>query len=381
MRPLLIFIIVSALVLGLRQGEVSARLAEREKELLSRQAGLQADAAENARKSSTTEALPTKTERIEKPKFSAARYIGKIYKTVLLYAATGKEPDIESGKFIKDDLLDATPEDLANLPANMRRAMLPDFVAENVYEYAAARLLDKDPVLAAEFAVKGGVIYNFIFVMRSWIARDPAAANAWLTARSQADPPLNEKTFRPLAFHQEPLDVASLQLAASIANGPANADLSGLMKLDGAKLNATLDDVVAVLPPDGLPALLKRMSEGGRPDLVELTLKKHPEPALAREYLQSASLPPAEFMKAATTIVAGLDPASLPRGMDWYLRHTDPEARADGLREIVTKWTTENPRSATRWLQNLAPGKDREIAEGAHAAALDKAKGKLLPGS
>lgn len=382
MKPLLIFVVAAALVLGLRQGQVSAGLAERENELVSLRAVFQADALENARKGSSGEtAMPAKTERTGRPKFSAARYVAKFYKILLVAVATGKELSMDDGNFIREDLLDATPDDLIRLPDDMGRALVPDFMKSTVYEHAAARLLDKDPVLASEFAVKGGIITNFLYVMKSWIARDPVAAGAWLAAKSKADPPLDEKTFRSLYCHQEPLDVASLQLAASIASGPATADLSVLMELEGSKLKSTLDDVVAVLPPDGLPAFLKRMSESGRADLVELTLKKHPDPALAREYLQSASLPPAEFMQAATTLVRGLDPASLPRGMDWYLRHTDPGARTDGLREIVTKWTTENSRSASLWLRKLPPGKDREIAEGAYASALAETKSQLLPGS
>jgi hypothetical protein len=362
MKPLVLLVIVVAIVIGTWQGQVSARLAAREKELLAKVPSLREFPSESGPKPSTEPAPATKTERTEKRKFDAALYIEKFRKLVL-------NQSFDEGEFIQRDLLDASSEDILELHELIQKAKIPDDFAAIIYECASSRLLEKDPALASEFAAKGEDINNFIFVMRLWIARDPSAANAWLTMKSQADP-LWDKTIRPNASHLEPLDVPSLQLAASIATSPANTDLSGLMKLDGAKLKDTLDDVVTVLPPEGLPALLKRMSESGRPDLVEQILKQYPEPTLAREYLQSASLPPAEFMKAATTLVAGLDPASMGRGMDWFLRATDPESRGDGLREIVTRWSTENPRSASQWLKKLPPGKDREVAEAAYGAAL-----------
>ena len=369
MKPLILLVIVVAIVIGSWQGQVSARLAAREKELLTKGPALQEHTSGNGPKSATESSFATKTERPEKKKFNAALYIEKFRKLVL-------NQSFDEGEFIQKDLLGASPEDILELAELLRKANIPDHFTGIIYECTSTRLLEKDPALASEFAVKSEDINTFIFVIRSWIARDPAAANAWLTIKSQADPRW-DKTIRPNASHLEPLDVPSLQLAASIATGPANADLSGLMKLDGAKLKDTLDDVVTVLPHDGLPALLKRMSESGRPDLVEQTLKQYPDPSLAREYLQSASLPPAEFMKAATILVTGLDPASMGRGVDWFLGATDPGIRGDGLREIVTRWTTENPRSASQWLEKLPPGKDREAAEGAYGAALQKAKGKL----
>ncbi|QJE97807.1 hypothetical protein [Luteolibacter luteus] len=378
MKLLFVFIIACALVLGLRQRQESVRLAGLEKDLVARNSALGRGEAKINSEIADGSPAATKIARTEQPKFSAAKYLGKYYKIFLTYALTRKEPGIRDGDFVRDDLLNATPEDLARLPKDIRDAMLPDVIASGIYEVAASGLLDKDPKLACEFALKGGIINTFLYVVRSWMARDPLAACAWLEEQTKTSPPLDEKTFQPIYCHQEPLDLASLRLAAGIAASPAAGDLSGLMDLEGARLRATLDDVLMVLPSDCLPVLLKRVSESGRPDLLEQILKQHPEPAMAREYLKDASLPPEEFMRAATVVVASLDPVSLPRGLDWYLRSTDPEARAEGLQEIVARWGSENPDTAAQWLKKLPEGKDRQLAETAYEAGLQQARDKRI---
>lgn len=378
MKPLLILIIASALILGLKQRQEALRLAEREQHLLAKSSAMTQGNAGMDHELTGGEISPTKLERAGTPKFSSARYLGKLYKFFFTYALTKKEPDLQDGDFLRDDLLNATPEDLARLPKDIHDAMLPDFAASGIYEMAAPGLLDKDPKLACEFALKGGIINTFLYVVRTWMSRDPLAACAWIEEQANANPPLDDKTFSPIYCHQEPLDIASLRLAAGIAANPARGDLSGLMELEGPRLSATLDDVLMVLPSDCLPVLLRRVNESGRPDLLEQILKQHPEPAMAREYLKDASLPPGEFMRAATVIVASLDPVSLPRGMDWYLRNTDPEARASGLQEIMTCWSAENSDTAWQWMKKLPEGKDRELAEAAYEAGLQQAKNRRI---
>jgi hypothetical protein len=135
-----------------------------------------------------------------------------------------------------------------------------------------------------------------------------------------------------------------------------------LQELEGAKLKATLNDVLHVLPPGGLPVLLKRLSESGREDLVEMAVSQHPEPSLVREQMTEASLPPATFAKAAEAVLTGLSPGDLPRAMNWYLANTDPGLRGGGLQRIVSSWAHENPHSVAAWIEKLPDGPDRQQA-------------------
>ncbi len=376
--PFLIIVVALAFFVG--QKQTASHLAEREKELLARQSELQGGTPRGGRARPTGAAQPTKAERPEVPKFDAANYTKK-YRRIIQMIFLRREPSEKDIDFLYKDLLAASSQDLLGLPAYLKDAKIPDDFLPAVYEAVSDRLLDKDPALAAEFAVKGSVITNFLFVIRSWIARDPIAAGEWLAMKSQADPPLNEKTFHALASHLEPLDVPGLQLTAGIAAAPANADLSGLLDLEGPKLKAMLEDIATVLPAEGLPPLLKRLSDSGRPDLIDAMLQRYPDPTLARESLANASLPPEEFVKAAASLVSSLDPAGMPRGMDWFLRNTDPAARSESLREIVASWTNQNPRSAATWIETLPSGEVRDIAEQAHATAKGSAKRKTAPDS
>jgi len=380
MKLIPIIIILAAIAIGTWQRQESARLAERETRVRTRQQAFPAQGGETGSGTQSGPALATKTERIEKRKFNSISYIAKFYKMIAVCLATRKDPGIKEMEFMMDDLVDASPEELMALPSRMRKVMPPG-VESDIYAASASRLLDKDPALASEFAVKGADINSFLNVMRIWISRDPAAAGEWLAMKAQADPPLGEKTFPAFASHPEPLDLPSLTFAADLAAAPAHGDLSRLLELEGPELAARLDDVMAVLPPEGLPILLKRMSESGRDDLIEAVLKKHPDPAQAREYLASASLPPDQFLKAATVVVADLDPAGMRHGAAWFIRATDPESRADGLREIVSSWTNQNPRSAEKWIAKLPDGKDREVAAQAYAAAQEAARSTRISGS
>ncbi|WP_035603127.1 hypothetical protein [Haloferula sp. BvORR071] len=368
MRLLLFAIIAAAILLGFQQGRESLRLAAQEKEL---SAIGKTRAGETSGEASTLatsgSAVAAKIERQAQGKFNATAYIAKCRALILM--AMVREPNFGEDDFVQHDLLDATTEDLLQLLDQLHESGIPEEFWSLIYESASPRLLDKDPLRACEFSMKGGDIENFTLVVRSWIARDPQAAGEWLKMKTQAEPPLNEKTFRTYYSHPEELYVPGLQLAASIAAAPATADLEVLTKLDGSKLKASLDDLLHVLPPDRLPLLLKRLAECGREDLVEMAIKQHPEPALAREYLTSASLPPATFTRAAELALSELQPGDLPGAMKWYLKATDPALRGEGLQRIVSSWTQENPHSAAAWIEQLPEGADRKLAKEAYEDA------------
>ena len=131
-----------------------------------------------------------------------------------------------------------------------------------------------------------------------------------------------------------------------------------------------MEDVLQVMSADNLPVFLRRLSEEGREDLVELAMVRHPDPHLAREYLKQVELPPASFAKIAEAAVARLDPADLPRGMEWFVSNTDPALRGDSLDRLVESWTQENPQSVARWIERQSPGEDRDRALRAHQEAL-----------
>ena len=381
MKAIPIVILFVAVLFGFRQAGVSADLSKREKELLARKAVLQSGGGtgtEHATGEGKTSPA-TKTGREKKPKFDTTAYLERFKKIVSrpedLYYGSADE------KFLHEELLLATPADIDALSEQLRGMDIPDGFKSFIHECIAPLVVDKNPVAAAEFAIIGGDIETFYLVMRRWIARDPVAAHEWIEAGKAGDPPLNEKSFHTHASHLEPLDVPSLQLASSLLVSPGTADLSHLLKQEGGRLKEGMDDVMKVLPPEGLPSFLKRLHGEGRDDLVEIALKQHPDPALAREHLKEAGLPSTLFLKEATDLVLELDPVGMPSGVEWFLRSTADLDREDNLRKIITTWTRENPGSATKWIGQLPAGKDREIAEGAHAAALAEAKSKLLPGS
>ncbi len=371
MKALPFIIVALAILLGLKQHSDSVKLEAREQELKgeARTAGAAVALAEETEPNTSATTPQAKAqERGKKPTFDAklylSKFLGLVQKTMAGDYAMGDDD------FIRDDLVDATAEDILHLPDAMREAGISAEWAGTIYETASSRLLDQDPVAACEFAIKGQEIMNFIRILRTWISRDPVAAGQWMERMAKADPPLDEKTLGTHYSHQDPLDLPSLRLAASIAASPSQADLGKLTGLDGKKLTATLDDVLRVLPADGLPVLLRRFAEEGRADLVERAILQHPDPTLAREYLQSASLPPEVLAKAAQLAVSRLDPASMPRGMDWYLRTTEASTRGDGFKIAIDGWTRENPRSAAGWIATLPEGADRVQAEEAYRDAL-----------
>lgn len=369
MKALILAIVAVAILLGLQQGHESRRLAAREKEL--RELGKTGNGAGQEQAPAIAAAdstAPAKVERQEHAKFDPEAYIGKC-KAFIEVAMKG-EPAMGEEDFIQSDLLDATAEELLQLPDKLREAGMMKEFRDLIYESVSTRLLDKDPLAACEFSMKGGEIQTFILVTRAWIARDPQAAAEWLEMKTHAEPPLNEMSFGTHLAHPEPIFVPGLQLAASIAAGPATADLEALTKLEGSKLKASLDDVLNVLPADGLPILMKRLAESGREDLVEMVVKLHPDQALAREYLEGVALPQATFTKMAEAALNGIQPGDLPRAMEWYLKVTDPELRGEGLQRIVSSWTNESPRSAAAWIEKLPEGQDRERAKRAHEEAL-----------
>ncbi|WP_367873542.1 hypothetical protein [Luteolibacter sp. Populi] len=378
MKPFLFTIVAVAILLGLRQHGDHARLLSREKELRTATGLQMADPAiKEAISASGATSNAGKIGRSGKPKFDAKSYLAEFKKLILIAMLRDLGPGEDD--LIRNGLLDATAEDLLQLPEAIREAGVQDNFASVIYESASTRLIDKAPASACEFALKGGDITSFLLVIRTWISRDPVAAGEWLEMRSKAEPPLNEKSIDTHASHREPLDVPRLQLAARIAAAPSGADLGGLTELEGRKLAATLDDVLKVLSPEDLPVFLKRLNDSGREDLVKQAIAQHPEPALAREYLKSAGLPPATFAKAAQVAISQLDPASLPAGMDWYLRDTDPKSRGPGLRSVVKSWTQENPRSAAAWIATLPQSEDRTQAEAAYRDALAHPRPKELP--
>lgn len=369
MKALILAIVALAVLLGLRQAHESKRLAVREREL--RDLGKTASSGvqdEDSATHGTTLPAPAKVERQGHAKFDREAYIAKC--KAFIVAAMTREPAMGEEDFIQSDLLDATTEELLELPDRLREVGIMEEFQALIFESVAPRLLDKDPRVAAEFSLKGGEIEIFELVARSWIARDPQAASDWLKMKVNGLPPLNDDTFGTHLAHPEPLFIPGLQLAASIAAAPATADLDAFTKLEGSKLKASLDDLLHVLPADGLPILMKRLAGSGREDLVEMIVKQHPEPALAREYLKGAALPPATFTKMAETALSGIQPGDLPRAVDWYLKTTDPGLRGEGLQRIVSSWTHENPRSAAAWLEKLPEGETHEQAREAYEEAL-----------
>lgn len=367
-----LIIVIAAIILGTVQHRESVRLTHREKELIAVQAG-QTDAFhENAESPEGMAGLPAKTERQEKPKLDLPGYLER-YKKLFLQ---GSSLDDDTMKAFGREMADVSLADLTGLPELLSKAGISPPQAAHLYELASTKLLDRDPRLASEFALKGRDILNFHFVIRAWTARDPVAAGEWLERKSQEDPPLDAKTLHPHASHLEPIYMPGLQLAARIVSAPAEADLSALMELDDAKLNSTMTDLALAIPSAGLPVLLKRLGESGRPELIEMALSHYPDPADAREQLRGAGLPPDQFLKAATMLVEGLDPSDMRRGVAWYLRNTKPDSRSDGLKEIVTAWTRENPRSAREWLDKIPAGNDRRIAMAAYAEEFKHPKKK-----
>ena len=371
MRPFLFLIIMSAVVLGLTQQQESRWLSRREKELLEERSILASPAPRSMGPASAGAALPAKTGRQEKPPLDLAGYLQRYQKMF----ANGKEPSNEEIATIQLELADASAGDLAKLPVLMEEAALVD---PQLYEHAATLLLDRNPELASELAIKGRNIRNLRFIIRVWVARDPLAAGAWLATKAQTDLSSEEMNPRPPPGPLDRIDVPGLLLAAPIAAEPASADLGGLMALEGSKLEGAMEHLANVMPREGLPALFKQMGEKGRSDLIDMTLKHYPDPAAAREQLEGAGLPPEQVLKAAVTVVAGLDSVDMERGVKWFFRNTDPEQRGEGLQEIITAWTNENHCRAKEWWEKLPPGKDRQIAEQAYTEALKKPK-KLPP--
>lgn len=368
MKPLLAAIVAIALLLGLQQAREADRLATRERELKegARHSTevLRHDEGDNGAEGATQ---ASKLERSGKRAFDAVAYIGKFKQLIAIAMQRDTLPADE--KFIQEDLLDASVDDLLKLPQMMREAGLPSEVDTFLHESTSVRLLDRDPELACDHSIKGGDLQNFLLVAKTWISRDPVKAAAWLEMRSKADPPLNEKTLAPYNGNP-PLDLPSLLDAARIAAAPLSADLDRLTKLEGGSLDAGMKDILQVISADDLPVFLKRLSEDGREDLVELAVKRHPDPLLVRDYLQQLGLPPASFTKMAEASLSRLDPADIPRGMEWFLANTDPALRGESLDRLVASWTQENPQSVAGWIEKLPDGEDRERAMQAQREAL-----------
>lgn len=372
--PVILIIVIAAIILGTVQHRESARLTHREMELVAARLRQTSAFHDNAEFPEGVAALPTKKERKEKPKLDVPDYLQR-YKKLFLQGAPLEDATMKAFDL---EIANASLEDLARLPEFLAQTGISPSQGGHLYELVSTKLLDRDPELASEFALKGRDILNFHFIIRSWTARDPIAAGEWLEAKSKGDPPLDAETLHPHASHQEPLFVPGLQMAARIVSAPAEADLSTLMELDGTRLKSTVTDLALSLPSAGLPVLLKRLGDSGRPDLIEMTLCHYPDPAEAREHLRGAGLAPDQFLKAATMLVEGLDPADMRRGVAWYLRNTKPDSRRGGLKQIVTAWTRENPRSAQEWLEKMPAGNDREIAMAAYAEEFKHPKRKPI---
>jgi hypothetical protein len=368
MKVLPIAIVVMVILLGIHQAGEADRLATREREL-NRRARHTAESHgtgdEDRRTGSTTKAV--KLDRSGKRDFDAGSYIGK-FKS-LFAIAMQRDTLPEEERFIQEDLLDASVDEILLLPQMMRDAGLPDEAAMFLNESTSVRLLDRDPALACEHAIKGGDLENFRLVVRTWISSDPVKAAEWLEMRGKADPPLDEKTLAAYGGNA-PLDLPGLVDAARIAAAPSSADLGRIITLEGTDLDRRMEDVLQVMSADNLPVFLRRLSDEGREDLVELAMAKHPDPHLARDYLKQVDLPPSSFTKIAEAAVARLDPADLPRGLEWFLENTEPGLRGDSLDRLVESWTQENPQSVARWIERQAPGEDRDRALRAHREAL-----------
>jgi len=89
------------------------------------------------------------------------------------------------------------------------------------------------------------------------------------------------------------------------------------------------------------------------------------------------SWPPGPARQSAleqTAIVAAGQ--STAKALEWAQQIPDPAAAADAIRGVMRVWTDNEPRAASAWLSNLAPGPMREAAVDRFAetiAALDPA--------
>lgn len=322
MKTTLLVIICSAITIAWWQGRELSRLNQREAALKRLTESSQVPHA----------TAPSKPDRRGSgPSLNAKSFV----ETLGAWLERGVPPTQDEREFLRKQIEAASGRELKQWALALRDSALPDEMKNGFLSAIAPRIAESDPKLAADLVIAGDDGDAFRSVLRTWLARDAMAASAWL-----------EKIEAPAFRNARDLDYPALLAAARISADPAATNF--LLDMNGTQSRKTLEELSRFQAPGDFAKVLQTLSahsklpENQRASLIGGVLATHRDPAMARQILLDAKLPPDQFINAASVLIRSLDPIAKSAGIAWVKSLPESEPRETLLRIL------ENDVSAPR---------------------------------